>query len=147
MSDYIDKAFEFITNLIVNVFDAILGILFHNDVTTLLVAVLFVNGIGFFLMYHDKKIAQKNGIIKEENKDKDEKQLNKLLYRRTPERTLIITALVGGSLGILGGMYKFRHKTQKPLFKYGVPLIIIIQIIFIIWRIVHSVTTNNATNI
>ena len=92
-------------------------------------------------MYRDKKIAKRNGQIKKENPEADEKELKKLLFTRISERTLMLTALVGGSLGVLGGMYKFKHKTQKPLFKYGVPIIIGLQIIFIIWRIIRALTT------
>ncbi len=147
MDKYIEIAFEVITDVIVKFFDLIFQILFYNGITTFLVSFLFINGIAFYLMYHDKKIALKNGKIKEENKEKEEKEVKKLLNRRISERTLILVALVGGSLGILGGMYKFRHKTQKPLFKYGVPIIIGLQIIFIIWRIVRFITTKDATNI
>lgn len=46
---------------------------------------------------------------------------------RISEKTLLLLALLGGSLGAYGGMLTFRHKTQKPLFKIGVPLIILLQ--------------------
>ena len=48
---------------------------------------------------------------------------------RIPEATLMTFALVGGSVGCLLGMKVFRHKTQKPLFFIGVPIIFIIQIV------------------
>jgi len=47
---------------------------------------------------------------------------------RIPEATLILLAVIGGSLGALLGMYVFRHKTQHIKFKYGVPAILIIQL-------------------
>ena len=50
---------------------------------------------------------------------------------RISENTLIILALLGGSIGSFIGMNKFRHKTKHIKFKYGIPLIIIFQIIFI----------------
>lgn len=50
---------------------------------------------------------------------------------RISENTLIILALLGGSIGSLIGMNKFRHKTKHIKFKYGIPLIIIFQMAFI----------------
>lgn len=47
---------------------------------------------------------------------------------RIPERTLILLAVIGGSIGALTGMYGFRHKTQHLKFKIGVPLILGIQL-------------------
>lgn len=46
---------------------------------------------------------------------------------RISESTLLSVALFGGSLGILLGMFVFHHKTNKPLFFIGVPVIIGIQ--------------------
>lgn len=46
---------------------------------------------------------------------------------RISERTLFAMAFMGGSVGILGGMHVFRHKTRHAKFKWGIPLIIIIQ--------------------
>lgn len=47
---------------------------------------------------------------------------------RIPEKVLILSALALGALGALLGMYAFRHKTRKPLFKIGVPCIFILQV-------------------
>ena len=41
---------------------------------------------------------------------------------RIPERTLLLTALAGGSVGALVGMLLFHHKTRKPKFMIGVPV-------------------------
>ncbi|MCC8179651.1 MAG: DUF1294 domain-containing protein [Planctomycetes bacterium] len=46
---------------------------------------------------------------------------------RIRERTLLLLAAVGGSIGVLIGMRLFRHKTQHPQFAWGVPFIIIMQ--------------------
>ena len=50
---------------------------------------------------------------------------------RISEATLLILAVIGGSIGALRGMKVWRHKTQHKKFKYGLPLILIIQIILI----------------
>lgn len=48
---------------------------------------------------------------------------------RIPEATLFIVALIGGSLGSILGMYTFRHKTRHMIFVYGMPAILILQIV------------------
>lgn len=48
---------------------------------------------------------------------------------RIPEATLFIVALIGGSAGSILGMYTFRHKTRHLLFVYGMPAILILQIL------------------
>ena len=52
---------------------------------------------------------------------------------RIPERTLIGSALLGGSVGALLGMYTFRHKTRHLKFTLGVPTILIAQIALAVW--------------
>lgn len=47
---------------------------------------------------------------------------------RIRESTLIGLAFLGGSIGLLLGMYTFRHKTKHPLFFIGGPLILIFQL-------------------
>ena len=46
---------------------------------------------------------------------------------RIPEKTLLLLAVLGGSLGALLGMYVCHHKTQKTKFVIGVPVIIAVQ--------------------
>ena len=50
---------------------------------------------------------------------------------RISEATLLILTVIGGSIGALLGMKVWRHKTMHKKFKYGLPLILIIQIILI----------------
>ena len=50
---------------------------------------------------------------------------------RIPERTLLLTAAAGGSLGLLAGMYIFRHKTLHKKFTIGVPAMIAVQLALI----------------
>ena len=55
---------------------------------------------------------------------------------RISEATLLILAVIGGSIGALLGMKVWRHKTQHVKFKYGLPLILLAQIalIFLIFN-------------
>ena len=47
---------------------------------------------------------------------------------RISEATLLILAVIGGSIGALLGMKVWRHKTMHKKFKYGLPLILLTQI-------------------
>lgn len=49
--------------------------------------------------------------------------------RRVPEKTLFLLSALGGSVGALLGMRVFRHKTLHRAFRFGVPLILALQII------------------
>ena len=53
--------------------------------------------------------------------------------RRVRERTLFLSALLGGSLGAVLGMWLFRHKTRHWYFAWGLPLILLVQIAAGIW--------------
>ena len=50
---------------------------------------------------------------------------------RISEATLLMLAVIGGSIGALLGMKVWRHKTQHKKFKYGLPLILLAQIALI----------------
>ena len=47
---------------------------------------------------------------------------------RISEATLLTIAAIGGSIGAWAGMRLWHHKTMHKKFKYGIPLIIIMQI-------------------
>ncbi|MBQ1370939.1 MAG: DUF1294 domain-containing protein [Clostridia bacterium] len=47
---------------------------------------------------------------------------------RIPEATLLTLAAAFGAVGALSGMYTFRHKTRKPKFAFGVPLLMAAQL-------------------
>ena len=49
--------------------------------------------------------------------------------RRVPEKTLFLLATLGGSAGALAGMRVFHHKTLHRSFRFGIPLILALQII------------------
>ena len=52
---------------------------------------------------------------------------------RIKESTLLLLAVVGGSVGALLGMQVFRHKTKHVQFTVGVPVILLAQIALVIW--------------
>ena len=74
--------------------------------------VLTMNILGYLSMWSDKRRAIKGKY-------------------RIPEKTLFSIALLGGSLGSILGMQKFRHKTKHWYFKYGMPFILAVQIVLI----------------
>lgn len=84
-----------------------------NVIAVLLIYFLLVNLLGFYAMYTDKLRAKKRAF-------------------RVPEATLFAIAIIGGCIGCIAGMYTFRHKTRHWHFVYGMPLILILQIIGII---------------
>ena len=47
---------------------------------------------------------------------------------RISEATLLLLAVLGGSIGARMGMKVWRHKTMHKKFKYGIPAILLIQI-------------------
>ena len=80
----------------------------------LFVYLLAVNVAAFLMMGADKKRAIQQ-------------------RRRIPEKTLLLTALVGGSLGAYMGMQSFRHKTKHLKFTLGIPAILAAQIGILIY--------------
>lgn len=52
---------------------------------------------------------------------------------RIPESTLMLLALVGGSIGAWCGMRVWHHKTMHAKFRYGLPAIFIAQVIILFY--------------
>lgn len=75
---------------------------------------LIINLVAFFLMWRDKRLAKKENA------------------RRIPEKTLFLSALLGGSIGTIAGMQLFRHKTRHWYFVVGMPAILIVQIALVV---------------
>lgn len=71
---------------------------------------IFINIISFLSMFIDKKKAIKR-------------------KWRIKETTLFSLSFIGGSLGVLLGIYSFRHKTKHIKFTLGIPLILIVQVL------------------
>ena len=78
----------------------------------ILLYLLIVNAVSFLLMLVDKQKAKRK-------------------LWRIPEATLLMSAVIGGSIGALAGMYTFRHKTKHLKFTLGVPAILIAQIVVV----------------
>ena len=54
---------------------------------------------------------------------------------RISEATLLMLAVIGGSIGAWCGMKVWHHKTMHKKFKYGVPIIFILQVALAVWII------------
>ncbi len=53
--------------------------------------------------------------------------------KRISIMTLLGFTFIGGSIGGLFAMYSLRHKTQKDYFTLGVPLILVMQVVVILF--------------
>ena len=65
------------------------------------------------------------GLDKWKAKRKEKKES----VRRVPERTLFLLAGLGGSVGALLGMKVFHHKTLHKSFRFGIPAILVLQVL------------------
>ena len=74
--------------------------------------IAIINIITFVIYSIDKLKAQKN-------------------WWRISESTLLILAIIGGSIGAWMGIKIWHHKTMHKKFKYGIPIIIILQLILV----------------
>ena len=70
---------------------------------------LAINFVSFFLYGIDKYKAKKG-------------------RWRISEATLLMMAVIGGSIGAWAGMRLWHNKTMHKKFKYGIPIIIILQV-------------------
>ncbi|MBB3907101.1 MULTISPECIES: DUF1294 domain-containing protein [Anoxybacillus] len=69
-----------------------------------------VNAVSFLIMGLDKQKARKG-------------------KWRIAERTIWLFAFAGGAIGAAIGMYGFHHKTRHRLFRYGLPLLAIFDML------------------
>ena len=56
---------------------------------------------------------------------------------RISEATLLMMAVIGGSIGAWSGMRLWHHKTMHKKFKYGIPIIIIIQVALAVYLLTN----------
>jgi uncharacterized membrane protein YsdA (DUF1294 family) len=80
------------------------------DIKVIAIFLLSLNVITFFIYGIDKWKAKKG-------------------KWRISEATLLILAIIGGSIGAWLGIKVWHHKTMHKKFKYGVPAIIVLQLI------------------
>ena len=78
------------------------------------VYIFVINLAGFLVMAFDKNKARRN-------------------KWRVPEAALFLFAIFGGSIGCLLGMRVFHHKTQKPKFYIGIPIILGVQLLVLLY--------------
>jgi uncharacterized membrane protein YsdA (DUF1294 family) len=79
------------------------------EMTEALLYCLLVINVVTFLVYGIDKVKAKQGSW------------------RISEATLLILAVIGGSIGAFLGMKVWHHKTMHKKFKYGLPLILLAQ--------------------
>ena len=56
---------------------------------------------------------------------------------RISEATLLLMAVIGGSIGAWTGMRLWHHKTMHKKFKYGIPIIIILQVALAVYLLTN----------
>ncbi len=78
-----------------------------------------INVIAIIITIHDKSAAERG-------------------KWRVKERTLMLVSALGGSVGMYLTMLIIRHKTRKPLFMIGIPVIIILELIAV-YPVLHYV--------
>jgi len=93
------------------------GLIEYLTPINIIIYLLVINLIGLLIMYIDKRRAKYGSW-------------------RIPEKTLLIVAMLGGSIGTIIGMYWFRHKTKKIKFTLGFPTILITEIIVITYCLI-----------
>ncbi|MFR7591805.1 MAG: DUF1294 domain-containing protein [Longibaculum sp.] len=76
----------------------------------LIIYLMIMNGIGFIMMGVDKQKAKHH-------------------IWRICEKSFFLISLMGGSLGTIVGMYIFHHKTKHWYFVYGLPMILLGQVL------------------
>ena len=84
-----------------------------NSITILSAYLAAINLLGFAFMGIDKRRSIRSAF-------------------RIPEATLFAVALLGGSLGCILGMHLFKHKTKHWYFLFGMPIILILQLVLIV---------------
>ncbi len=58
-----------------------------------------------------------------------DKSRAKLSQWRISEKMLLGIAVIGGSIGAILGMFFFRHKTKHWYFRFGLPAILVLQVL------------------
>lgn len=88
---------------------------FKNPLVIIFISYIVINIFSYIVFTYDKKLAKKGS------------------KNRISERFFMYNALFFGSLGILIGMYKNRHKTKHLKFTIGIPILLILNVFTIIY--------------
>lgn len=86
----------------------------------IIIYLIVVNLASFLLMYIDKKKSQVGDW-------------------RISENTFLVLTVIGGGIGVQAAMYIFRHKTQKLKFVLLMPIIIALEIAFMIYLYINNI--------
>ena len=89
-------------------------IIFSIMITVLIIYLIVISLISIVVTCYDKAIAGKG-------------------IRRIPEATLLLLSALGGSVAMYITMQIIRHKTQHKKFMIGIPLIIVIQVVLVLF--------------
>lgn len=73
---------------------------------------LIINLLGLYLMFTDKKKAKRGEY-------------------RISEKTLWTVSIMGGAIGTTIGMKSFRHKTKHLSFKWGLPILALLEMVIV----------------
>jgi len=79
---------------------------------------LFMNLLSFYMMWWDKRQARDN-------------------EWRVAEATLFLIGFLGGAVGLLAGMFRFRHKTRKRSFQ-AASLLALLSTVVICWLVANA---------
>ena len=71
-------------------------------------------------------VADENGRVFDKNRAK-------FGIERVPERVLMFFGIIGGAAGMLMMMHLVRHKTRRPKFKVGFPIMIVFHVLVFVW--------------
>jgi len=81
----------------------------HIELRLLIIYCVAINVIAYLCMLIDKGLSKTKG-------------------RRIPENTLFLIAFVLGAAGIYLGMQSpIRHKSAKAKFRWGIPLVLVVN--------------------
>jgi uncharacterized membrane protein YsdA (DUF1294 family) len=79
----------------------------------ILTCLLVINVAGLVVMYVDKRMAR-------------------LAVSRIPERWILSICLLGGTLGVILGMFVFHHKNKKRNFQLGVLTVVAFHVTILV---------------
>ena len=119
-NEVVNGIIDKILSPILAIFKWVIEIIFSNQVVLIIFSLAIINLLATLLMKKDKEYAEKG-------------------QRRVRETTLLIVALIGGSLGMYYAMFKYKHKTLHNKFSIGIPVIIVLQFAYISYLLMSGI--------